>query len=619
MPSWFATGGIWYSVLSLLLYRFRPYKLIEQALGECIQSTADYLRTKASFYGKDPAYDKNYLLLLEQQTTLHQRQELIRELLFKSRDIVKQSTNSGRTLVMIFLDIVDLFDRSMTSEEDYKALHEYFDDYGILDQYQAIIIRQAYELDEIGIAIKSGKSSAETPVLATGLRQLKTNFENLRDAKRNSENVQLFISLRNILERIQDIADRIHTLHGYTMNDFKASKDVLAKIDYEQFISHQDIEPELLRENLSFKSNLFRHSIRICIATTLGYIVSKFLPFGHSYWVLLTIIVILKPAYGLTKKRNYERLLGTIAGTAIGLLLIVIFSDKTVLFVWMVLLMILTYSFIRTRYLVSVLFMTPYILLLFHLLSPVHFNSVLADRLIDTGIGCVIAFAASFLILPAWEHEKIGNYMTDMLENDRQYFLDTVSRFSGKQVGTNQYKLSRKNSFASLSGLTDAFNRMLAEPRSKQKNIREIHPFVVLNHMFTAHVAALAYYLSKPVMIDDPSELVPVIEGIDKRLKNAITNLNHLSAMEKTNEGKDELRLLNDRTGKLMEQRQAELAKGIIESETRGKLSSYKSLADQFNYIFQISIDIEKITAKLPGDLPAAKTVCNISLVIITQ
>ncbi|MBL0355379.1 MAG: hypothetical protein IPP72_00140 [Chitinophagaceae bacterium] len=43
-------GGIWYMLLSLLLYSFRPYKLAQQALGDCIIATADYLRIRASFY-----------------------------------------------------------------------------------------------------------------------------------------------------------------------------------------------------------------------------------------------------------------------------------------------------------------------------------------------------------------------------------------------------------------------------------------------------------------------------------------------------------------------------------------------------------------------------------------
>jgi len=49
----------------------------------------------------------------------------------------------------------------------------------------------------------------------------------------------------------------------------------------------------------------------VSIATIAGYIISGFLPFGHGYWIMLTIIVIMKPVYSLTKngisKDSWER------------------------------------------------------------------------------------------------------------------------------------------------------------------------------------------------------------------------------------------------------------------------------------------------------------------------
>jgi hypothetical protein len=49
-----------------------------------------------SFYGKDPDYDSIYANLLEKQAEINEKQNLVRELLYKSRDIVKESTNTGR-------------------------------------------------------------------------------------------------------------------------------------------------------------------------------------------------------------------------------------------------------------------------------------------------------------------------------------------------------------------------------------------------------------------------------------------------------------------------------------------------------------------------------------------
>ena len=127
-----------------------------------------------------------------------------------------------------------------------------------------------------------------------------------------------FISLRQILEGMEDMADRLHALHRYTTYDDAIAKQSRPEPDYEQFITHQEIDPKMLRDHLSLQSNIFRHALRVALATSIGFIISLFFPFGHSYWILLTIIVILKPAYSLTKKRNYNRLLGTIAGACIG-------------------------------------------------------------------------------------------------------------------------------------------------------------------------------------------------------------------------------------------------------------------------------------------------------------
>ena len=60
-------GGIWYMLLSLSLYSFRPYKVTQQALGDCIQSTAGYLLLRSAFYKKDPDYDGIYSQLIDKQ------------------------------------------------------------------------------------------------------------------------------------------------------------------------------------------------------------------------------------------------------------------------------------------------------------------------------------------------------------------------------------------------------------------------------------------------------------------------------------------------------------------------------------------------------------------------
>ncbi len=595
-------GGTWYTVLSLLLYSFRPYKLAQQALGDCIQSTADYLRTKAFFYGKKPDYEKNYQQLLDQQIAVHEKQNLVRELLFKSRDVVKESTNIGRILVMIFLDIVDLFEVVMTSHQDYKALHDFFGDDEILQKYQGILFTIAGELDDVGIAIKSGKKSEASSALRAQIKELQEYFIRFRDKERTAENVEGFISLRQILESIRDITDRLYTLHTYTSYDESSAKNFSKDLDYDKFITHQDIDGKLLIDNLSLKSNIFRHSLRVSIATIIGYIISKFFPFGHSYWILLTIIVILKPAYSLTKRRNYERLTGTIAGAALGLIILYFVKNTDVLFIIMMLFMIATYSFLRTKYLISVLFMTPYILLLFHFLNPNDFKTVFNDRLIDTAIGSGIAFLANIFIVPAWEHEQIAGFMINMLQDNRKYFTDIAGIFSGKNISVDQYKLSRKNAFVSLANLSDTFNRMMNEPKNKQKNIQLLHQFVVSNHMLTSHIATLAYYAKPMEKERSLSDYSSFINATVAHINNAQAILEHKPMLPETTINKEALRTLNEKVMLLTDQRKKELNEGINESDLRKQLSILKPVADQFNFIIKIATDLEKLSVGIEDE-----------------
>jgi hypothetical protein len=51
---------------------------------------------------------------------VQQKQELTAELLFKTRSIVKESTHTSRILMMVFLDVSDLLERTMASHLDYK-------------------------------------------------------------------------------------------------------------------------------------------------------------------------------------------------------------------------------------------------------------------------------------------------------------------------------------------------------------------------------------------------------------------------------------------------------------------------------------------------------------------
>ena len=144
--------------------------------------------------------------------------------------------------------------------------------------------------------------------------------------------------------------------------------------------------------------------------------------------------------------------------------------------------MVGTYTFQRLNYIVMVIFMTPYLLTLFNLLG-MGFINVAEERLFDTGIGSLLSFMASYLLFPHWESDQLDNYMSNVLKANINYIYRLADFLRGENISPLEYKLIRKEVFLSAANLSGAFNRMLSEPKSKQRNRNEIHEFVVLNNV----------------------------------------------------------------------------------------------------------------------------------------
>jgi uncharacterized membrane protein YccC len=407
-----------------------------------------------------------------------------------------------------------------------------------------------------------------------------------------------FIDPGNILDSIQDIDDRLHVLHGFTTYDRKLSRNFKSDLDYSAFVAHQDMDRKLIFDNLTFDSNIFRHSLRVSIATIAGYIISLFLPFGHGYWILLTVIVILKPSYSLSKKRNVQRLMGTLGGALAGLLLIYFIRDRGVLVVLMIFFMCGTYVFIRTNYLISVTVMTPYVLLLFYLLYPTDFRSVLSDRVIDTLIGSGLAFLASISVIPNWEHERAIDFMTAALQANIDYFRDVAAAFMGRPVSVQQYKLSRKHAFVALANLSDAFGRMLSEPQRQQKKMTEMHQFVVSNHMLTSYIATLAYYMEPLAMKYANPALQPVVDDITLRLESSVDILEERPVGKRMREqslfeGTTDLQRSSAEASTALQSRPIGAIRGS------GLATELQPVADQFGFIAKVASDIRRLSLAL--------------------
>ena len=149
-------GGLWYIALSLSLHRIMPYRQARLNLGECLIEIADFMRIKAGFYQEGMDYDKNYKKLIEAQITVSEKTDAVREHLYKSREIVRENTQEGRFLLVIFVDMVDLYEQIMSTFYNYQNLHKQFDKTGILTDFENTLNLLAEQIEEIGASLKDG-------------------------------------------------------------------------------------------------------------------------------------------------------------------------------------------------------------------------------------------------------------------------------------------------------------------------------------------------------------------------------------------------------------------------------------------------------------------------------
>jgi uncharacterized membrane protein (TIGR01666 family) len=568
-------GSIWYTLLSYFVYRLRPYRLVQQILSDSILEVSEFLRAKAKFYHENTDYEKNYAELLQLQVLVHDKQDEVREVLFKTREIVRESTPEGRFLLLVFVDMVDLFEQVMSTYYNYKQLHDQFDSIGILPKYEDVINKIAVSLDEISFALKSGG----TPTLSTSLIEdvvkLKEEITELEANNEGKYNTLGLIALKNIEVNIENIVARVKTIISYFN---KSEKKNLKKrdIDVDKFLTKQEMGVKLLLENLTFSSSTFRHSLRVAIVMLIGFVVAKSLNFAHSYWILLTILVISKPGFSLTKERNYQRLIGTIVGAFIGMAILMYIHDKNTLFAILLICMIGSYSFQRKNYVVSVLFMTPYILVLFDFLGMGSL-SIARERIYDTLIGSGIALLASYSLFPNWEHEKLKESMVDLIKANRNYFKQVTLLYFEKSYNQTSYKVARKEVFVNTSNLASLFQRMFSEPKSKQLHIKELHQFTVLNHLLSSYIATLSLYNKEHDFVYvNFEELKPVSENTIYLLNEAMSELDNHS---------DEIRNVP-----------------LIRRKVDAGLSAAHQnviIAEQFDLIQKVAYDIFKLTEKL--------------------
>lgn len=591
------SGGLFYLLIALIFYKIRPYRYVELQIAECIKLTGKYLKLRGDLWNVDASRGKIIEKQLYLQVELNTIHENLREILIRNRSN-SGSSNQNRKMLIVFDSLLEILELALSTSFDHNKLHEKFSAHPkILSTYQNLAYNLAATMKKLSKSLESKTKYVSKHHLFEDLEALQNailDYETELGKENASEGVLMLSNMRDYAERQIEkikVVERAFTL-ATNPQDIKGIEK-----DLEKFLTPLYYPWSTLKENLSFSSTIFRHSLRLTLTILFGFIIGKLLPFQNVYWILLTIVVIMRPGYGLTKQRSYERIFGTILGGIIAFGIISVIHNTYAISTFSIIAMLLGFTFTQTNYKVGATFVTMYVVFIYGMLTP-NVNEVIQYRILDTLVGGLLAFAGNYLLWPSWEFLNVRLFLEKSIKANRNYIQEISVFYNKKGEVTTSYKLARKQAFIEIGNLMNSFQRMTQEPRSKQRQMPQVYKLVELNHTLVSSSASLGTYIQTHQTTTASEAFNVVVDTVLKNLDQAIVLLHsddeelYLNTIQQAD--------LEVRFTELKNIRAKELRDNAIdEADFQQKMQEAQLVIEQLIWLTNLSESILKATRKL--------------------
>lgn len=591
-------GGLFYLLISIIFYYINPHRYTELQIVECIKLTSKYLKLRGDLWQLDSDRKEITRKQLVLQVELNDIHENIREVLVRNRTDYG-SSHQNRKLLLAFISLVEIMELAISTSFDHNKLHQKFDAHPkVLMTYQSLAYNLAKNLKSLSKKIKKRKQYIQKNNLVENLFAFEfaiADYEKTLGEAEASEGVHM---LSNMLHYAEKQVEKIKTLErAYTttvkLKDLKGRDKDLEKLSISQYYPLNT-----LVENFSFSSLEFRHSLRITTTLLIGLIIGKVLPFENVYWILLTIVVIMRPGYGLTKERTLNRFIGTLIGGVLGFAVLTFEPSTPILATLTILFLILGLTFNPSNYKIGTSFITLHVIFIFAILNPSDGNIILY-RVLDTFVGAILAILANHFLWPYWESLNTNENIKNSIEANKNYLKQISILYNNKQGINQEYRLARNQAFIEIGNMMASFQRMLQEPKSRQDKLQQVYKFTVINNALLSSAASLGTYTQSHKTTKASEAFNVVFDKIIKNLDAAISLLKEENQPNEIDAPIDDS--FNNSFIELKNIREKELRQGdvINSQEFKLKMQEAQLVIEQLVWLTNLSENILKTTKNL--------------------
>jgi len=516
---YFALGAGLYVIWATLANAALNARYRVQMLADTLLSLVDLMRTQAQQFdpaampdqrGQAPLIGK----LLKQQAALADQLQTARDILLES-----PRTPRRRQLAGMLLHVLEMRDHLLVCELDLDTLKSHAGHAPALSALREVVEALADEIERLADSLLLGRGTGAFESYRPRLTSLQWADDGPPTAQeRGPSPAMLALGLANRVGYLND-----ETLRLIGLASGKEQADVgLVRTSWEMFVSPTAWSWQPFLAMWRWDAPPLRHAIRAALAIGTAYSIGLALPWGtHDYWILLTIVVVLRGSLAQTLERRNHRVAGTLLGCVLAGGLLAAHVPSLGLLVLATLAQAVAHAFAARRYLVTAVAATVLGLLQAHALNAGGSASFeVVERMADTLIGVAVAWAFSY-VLPSWERNQIPALLRRALSAQARHARVALSLGQLRAVDNEpelQWRLARREAYDSLSALVQATQRSLSEPRAVRPPLEQLGRLLAHSYQLLAQLTTV-----KTILLQRRGRLMA--EPIDAPLERAVHTL----------------------------------------------------------------------------------------------
>lgn len=408
---------------------------------------------------------------MKRQAALADQMQLARDLVLE-----RPTTRRRQQLAGMLIVALELRDHVIAGQLDLDrsdptafAVHERFGE---------LLHALAADLERVGDSLLLGRKPGPARDLRPALEALRSQAQSEIDPQATDQATRDRAALiRSASTRFADQNEDICQLAALARGD--AEPDLSAvRASWHLFVSPAYWSLQPLLRLWHWRQPVTRHALRAALAIGAGYAIALFIPWGsRDYWVLITIVVVLRGNLAQTLERRNLRVLGTLIGSLLATGLLAVQPSVALLLVVVIVAQGVAHAFVARRYLVTAMAGSILGLVLANLLrASGHPTLDFADRVGDTLVGAAIAWAFSY-VLPTWERDQMIGRVQRVCTAAARHAQRSLALAALDQLAAQPelaWRLARREAYDALSALVQAIGRAPVEPHAVQPPMADL-------------------------------------------------------------------------------------------------------------------------------------------------